>query len=143
MPIEFLAEWYIDEGLQEGVRGDIAFVQAVLETGGFTNIDSVFVNNYAGIGHCDTCPRGFSFKSPQGGVRAQIQLLKSYALKKPSYANPLVDPRLHGPAGCCPTWGDLTRKWATAPTYGPRIMAIYTDLMGYALQRHAALLPPS
>jgi hypothetical protein len=141
MPVDFLAAWFIDEGRQEGVRGDIAFAQAVLETGGFTNIDSVWVNNYGGIGHCDTCPRGFAFKTPQLGVRAQIQLLKSYALKKPIYVNPLVDQRLHGPAGCCPTWGDLTLKWATAPTYGPRIMAIYTDLMMHALRHEAALLP--
>ena len=142
VPIQFLAAWFIDEGRREGVRGDIAFAQAVLETGGFTNRDSVMVNNYAGIGHCDTCPAGYAFKTPQLGVRAQIQLLKSYALKKPAYVDPLVDKRLHGPAGCCPTWGDLTKRWATAPTYGPRIMAIYTDLMEFALRRHAALLPP-
>lgn len=141
VPVEFLAAWFIDEGRQEGVRGDIAFAQAVLETGGFTNLDSVFANNYAGIGHCDTCPGGFVFPTPQLGVRAQIQLLKSYAVKQPLYVNALVDRRLRGPAGCCPTWGDLTQKWATAPTYGPRIMQIYTDIMDFALRRHAALLP--
>lgn len=141
VPVELLAVWFIDEGLREGVRGDIAFAQAVLETGGFTNVDSVTINNYAGIGHCDTCPQGFAFPTPQLGVRAQIQLLKSYAVDQPLYVNPLVDPRLHGPVGCCPTWGDLTRKWATAPTYGPAIMAIYTDLMQFALRRHAVTLP--
>lgn len=141
-PVVYLAAWYIDEGRREGVRGDIAFAQAVLETGGFTNQDSVFVNNYAGIGHCDTCGGGFPFASPLMGVRAQIQLLKSYALKKPLYVDPLVDRRLRGPAGCCPTWGDLTRKWATDPTYGPQIMLIYTDIMGLALRRHATYLPP-
>ena len=41
-------------------------------------------------------PLGFIFPSPRVGVRAQIQLLKSYAVKKPHYANPLVDKRLHG-----------------------------------------------
>ena len=139
-PIPQFAQWFIDEGRQEGVRGDIAFAQAVLETGGFTNHDSIAYNNYSGIGHCDTCAGGFSFPSPQMGVRAQIQLLKSYATASPVYANPVVDSRLHGPAGCCPTWGDLTRKWATDPNYGPVVMGIYSQIVAYALPRHALLL---
>ena len=36
-PISKYAEWFIEEGMAEGVRGDIAFAQAVLETGGFAN----------------------------------------------------------------------------------------------------------
>ena len=71
-------------------------------------------------------------------MRAQIQLLKSYALKKPEYADPLVDKRLRGPAGCCPTWGDLTKKWATDPGYGPKVMLIYTAIVDFALKRRAA-----
>ncbi|MCU1453279.1 MAG: Mannosyl-glycoprotein endo-beta-N-acetylglucosaminidase [Acidimicrobiales bacterium] len=140
-PITEFAKWFIDEGRQEGIRGDIAFAQAVLETGGFTNHDSVAYNNYSGIGHCDTCAGGFAFPSPMLGVRAQIQLLKSYAIASPVYVNPLVDSRLHGPRGCCPTWGDLTKKWATAPNYGPIVMGIYSQIVAYALPRHALLLP--
>ncbi|HEY4376602.1 MAG TPA: glucosaminidase domain-containing protein [Acidimicrobiales bacterium] len=141
-PIPYYAAWFIDEGRQEGIRGDIAFAQAVLETGGFTNDDSVNLNNFSGIGHCDTCGSGWSFGSPQLGVRAQIQLLKSYAIKHPTYANPVVDSRLKGPAGCCPTWGDLTTVWATDPGYGPAVMGIYQQIVDFALKRHAALLPP-
>ncbi|MBX3283705.1 MAG: glucosaminidase domain-containing protein, partial [Actinobacteria bacterium] len=106
-PIEDYARWFIDEGRAEGIRGDIAFAQAVLETGGFANDDTVNANNFSGIGHCDTCASGWRFPSPEMGVRAQIQLLKSYAVRKPEYAHDLVDRRLRGPAGCCPTWGDL------------------------------------
>jgi hypothetical protein len=136
-PITDYARWFIQEGRAEGIRGDIAFAQAVLETGGFANTDSVVANNFSGIGHYDNAPLGFIFPSPRVGVRAQIQLLKSYAVKKPNYANPLVDKRLHGPSGCCQTWGDLTTVWATDPTYGPKVMMIYTSLVDYALQRRA------
>jgi hypothetical protein len=138
-PIRDYAQWFIDEGMAEGIRGDIAFAQAVLETGGFANNDSVNANNFSGIGHCDTCPSGWTFPSPRLGVRAQIQLLKSYAVGKPDYyTRRLVDPRLRGPAGCCPTWGDLTTVWATDPTYGPKVMLIYSDIVAYAVSRRAA-----
>jgi N-acetylmuramoyl-L-alanine amidase len=109
-----------------------------LETGGFANDDSVYANNYSGIGHCDTCDSGWRFPSPHMGVRAQIQLLKSYALTSPPYVYPKVDSRLRGPAGCCQTWGALTTVWATDPTYGPKVMLIYSDIVAYALARRAA-----
>ena len=137
-PIEDYARWFIDEGRAEGIRGDIAFAQAVLETGGFANDDTVFANNFSGIGHCDTCASGWRFPSPEMGVRAQIQLLKSYAVRKPVYAHDLVDRRLRGPAGCCPTWGDLTTVWATDPTYAPKVMLIYSGIVAHALARRAA-----
>lgn len=136
-PIIDFATWFIQDGRAEGIRGDIAFAQAVLETGGFANTDSVVANNFSGIGHYDNAPLGFIFPSPRVGVRAQIQLLKGYAVKSPDYANPLVDKRLRGPAGCCQTWGDLTTVWATDPTYGPKVMMIYTSIVEYALQRRA------
>ncbi len=137
-PIEDYARWFIEEGNAEGIRGDIAFAQAVLETGGFANNDSVLANNFSGIGHCDLCPSGWRFPSPRMGVRAQIQLLKSYAVRQPEYANDLVDKRLRGPAGCCPTWGDLTTVWATDPTYAPKVMLIYSGIVDYAIgRRHA------
>jgi hypothetical protein len=137
-PIEDYARWFIEEGRAEGIRGDIAFAQAVLETGGFANNDTVLANNFSGIGHCDTCDSGWRFPSPQMGVRAQIQLLKSYAVRKPVYAHDLVDRRLRGPAGCCPTWGDLTTVWATDPTYAPKVMLIYSGIVAHALGRRAA-----
>ena len=140
-PIEDYAGWFIEEGTAEGIRGDIAFAQAVLETDGFANTDSVIANNFSGIGHCDVCPSGWTFPSPQLGVRAQIQLLKSYAVRPATYVNDLVDRRLRGPAGCCETWGDLTTVWATDPAYGPKVMLIYTAIVDHALARRAAAPP--
>lgn len=137
-PIADFARWFIAEGAAEGIRGDIAFAQAVLETGGFANNDSVNANNFSGIGHCDLCPSGWVFPSPRSGARAQMQLLKSYAIRGPKYVYPMVDRRLRGPAGCCQTWADLTTVWATDPTYGPKVMLIYSDIVNFALSRRAA-----
>ena len=66
--------FYLSEGLAEGVRGDIAFAQAMVETGAFTS-PLTRHNNFAGIGTCDSCATGYDFESPQLGVRAQMQLL--------------------------------------------------------------------
>lgn len=135
-PISDLATWYIQEGRDERVRGDMAFAQSVLETGSFTNDDSIRLNNYAGVGHCDTCPTGFAFATPQLGVRAQIQLLRQYSEGNKPYHHPLVDRRLRGPAGCCQTWTDLTHIWATNGNYGPKIMSVYREMLHWlVLQR--------
>lgn len=138
-PVADLARWYVEEGAAEGLRGDVAFAQAVLETGGFTNDDTVRFNNYAGIGHCDSCPTGWHFPSPQEGVRAQIQLLKSYVFEKPDYRFELVDRRLRGPAGCCQTWNQLTGVWASASHYGPAMLGIYLNMAEFALGRRTML----
>ena len=37
VPIEVLAQIYLDEGARTGVRGDVAFAQSILETAGFAN----------------------------------------------------------------------------------------------------------
>jgi hypothetical protein len=137
-----LARFFIDEGDAEGIRGDVAFAQAILETGSFTNDDTVNYNNFAGIGHCDSCPSGWNFSTPQDGVRAQIQLLKSYVFEKPEYANDLVDRRLHGPAGCCQTWNELSGVWASGGGYGALIMSIYQDMLEWVYQQRTGSPPP-
>src|SRR5215831_14621202 len=77
-----MAQLYIDEGVAAGVRGDLAFVQAVLETGGFPvpPVGSTtwpgFVlprdHNYAGIGAFPGSTVYMRMPTPQLGVRAQI-----------------------------------------------------------------------
>ena len=61
--IDDLANTYIQEGNDENVRGDVAFAQAVVETGGF---EAAPDNNYAGMGWCDSCSSGTSFPTPAG-----------------------------------------------------------------------------
>ena len=77
--IDQLTDWYASQGVAEDVRADVAFAQAVLETGGFSSPDAVTLNNYAGIGHCDSCSAGWAFPSPEGGVLGQLQLLRIFA----------------------------------------------------------------
>src|SRR5262249_30999476 len=74
--IDDLTHLYLVEGRAEGVRGDLAFAQAIVETGGFRVAAG---NNYSGIGVCDSCTNGYAFSTPLDGVRAQIQLLRNYA----------------------------------------------------------------
>jgi hypothetical protein len=142
VPLAVLTGYYISEGKDEAIRGDMAFAQSVVETGSFQNPDTVQLNNFAGLGHCDSCGAGYDFATPQLGVRAQIQLLKSYAQKSPKYVHPLVDPRLRGPAGCCKTWRELTRVWATAPNYGPVILEMYRQLLLFVVQQRGLPVPP-
>lgn len=129
-----LAEMFINEGLIEGVRGDIAFCQSIHETSYFRYGGQVLPaqNNYAGIGALNNLSvgKGAWFPDPATGVRAQIQHLKGYASKKP-LNKPCVDPRYtilveKGLIGTAPNWEDLNGKWAfPGENYGQTILAIY------------------
>lgn len=140
-----LASLYLDEGAAAGVRGDVAFVQAVIETGWFTNQGSSYYN-FAGIGHCDSCANGFAYPDVRTGVRAQAQLLRFYADSTASIA------ALDRPAaiswldeayakGCCVSWFGLTGKWATALHYGSTVLGLYEQALTFALANPVAVLP--
>ena len=137
--IEQLAAWYIQAGNQIGVRGDVAFAQAMLETGGFSSPDAVDLNNYAGIGHCDSCSSGWQFPSPYGGVVGQIQLLRIFATTAPPPPGapgpvlPSLTVSQQHEAGCCPSVESLTGVWATDPTYATQILGIYQSILDFAL----------
>jgi len=120
---------YSSEGDAEGVRGDMAFAQAVLETGYFTNGDTA-INNFAGIAHYDGTESGSAFRDPIVGVRAQIQLLKKYALGNDApLANTDVAPRAGASAT---TWGGLAGTWASATTYWTSLDSIYAEMLAHA-----------
>lgn len=133
-----LAKLYVEEGNLENIRGDVMLAQSIWETGTFSNRDTRLLNNFAGIGHCDTCPEGFGFANARDGVRGQAQLLKSYVEANPTYANPLVDRRLRGPAACCQTWNQLTGVWASDGRYGPLILGLYEDMLEWLLLTRAS-----
>ena len=69
--VETLATYYLQEGAAEGVRGDVAFIQAIVETGWFRFGGSVpaWKNNFAGIGATDTNPAPAAFPDARTGVR--------------------------------------------------------------------------
>ncbi|WCO67960.1 peptidoglycan DD-metalloendopeptidase family protein [Iamia majanohamensis] len=127
--IEDLIALYATEGDAEGVRGDMALAQAVLETGHFTNSDTA-INNFAGIAHYDGAASGSAFRDPIIGVRAQIQLLKKYALGNDTpLANPNVAPRAGASAT---TWGGLAGTWASATTYWTSLNSVYGAMLTHA-----------
>lgn len=108
-----LAEIYLEEGKKEGVRGDGAFCQSLIETGYFRFGGDVqpCQHNYAGIGATGGVP-GNSFPDARTGIRAQIQHLKAYASRDVLKLE-CVDPRYkYVNKGCAPTFEQLSGKWA-------------------------------
>jgi hypothetical protein len=144
--VEQLAQLYYDEGTAANVRGDIAFAQAIIETGSFGHATD---NNYAGIGACDGCRGEPSFPTPRAGIRAQVQLLRSYADPDSTAANlgNPPDPTLFGadPAaaaasfnsfslkGKVPLWNQMGHgNWATDPAYAGKVLRTYAEMLDFA-----------
>lgn len=120
---------YLSEGEIEGVRGDLAVAQAILETGWFTSGDTGR-NNFAGIAHYDHATAGRAFDTPAEGVRAHIQLLKKYAAGNDT---PLARPDVSPNAGAhADTWGQLAGTWATDPGYWTAISGVYSQMVTFA-----------
>jgi hypothetical protein len=125
-----LGEYFKSFGEYYGIRGDVAFAQAVLETGYFRFTGDVRggQNNFAGIGATGGGARGASFSTPEEGVLAHLQHLYAYATTAALPTKyPLVDPRFHlVNRGSATTWIDLNGKWAVpGSTYGQSILNIY------------------
>ena len=142
VPVETLTQLYLEEGAAEGVKGDVAFVQAIVETGWFRFGGSVpaSFNNFAGLGATDSNPAPASFPSARIGVRAQIQHLRAYAdggaatCTAPPLHNACVDPRFHlvAPKGKAPTWNQMGNgNWATSKTYATSILNLYSEARAY------------
>jgi Mannosyl-glycoprotein endo-beta-N-acetylglucosaminidase len=152
--IHALAQIFLDEGAREGVRGDIAFVQSIIETGWFVFSDSGQIrpefNNYAGINAFGGRRKGTTcaeelydapsatrcYATPQLGVRAQMHLLRGYADPLSRY----LPDRLRMPPsdriGLAPWWeyfggNSPTGKliWASAPDYGIRILNLFSNAL--------------
>lgn len=139
VPIRDLVTYFVDEGRAEGVRGDLAFAQAIIETGYFSSVIAQTKNNFAGIGAVDTDPLGgaATFPDARTGVRAQIQHLRAYADKSatactvPPLHYACVDPRFNlvSPKGKAPTWNQFGNGiWATDPTYAFKIVGQAGDV---------------
>ncbi len=141
-----LAQMFLEEGGDEGVRGDFAFAQAIVETGGFASAPD---NNYSGLGWCDSCARGTVFPTPRDGIRAEIQLLLNYA-DPDSRAAALHHPPspywwggdpdaavrafdTYFAKGWAPTWSDMGHgNWATDPTYAGKVIGIYHSMTAFS-----------
>ena len=133
---ETLVSYYYEEGRREGVRPDVAFAQALKETGFFRYGGTVTAdqNNYCGLGTTSTQVKGAYFPSSQLGVRAHIQHLLAYAsTRKP--VEPVVDPRyqlVRSSYGqrTLGRWEDLNGRWAVpGHSYGQSILSMFKDML--------------
>jgi hypothetical protein len=131
-----LVEYYYKEGEREGIRPDVAFAQALHETGNFAYGGDVnpLQNNYCGLGTTGGGVKGAWFPTAQIGVRAHIQHLLAYATTRPP-RTPIVDPRYEllkktDKFGQAVTWTDLNGKWAVpGKTYGQMILKIHERIL--------------
>ncbi|CAN5637605.1 hypothetical protein BH10ACT3_BH10ACT3_07890 [soil metagenome] len=136
-----LARLFIEEGAVEGVTGDIAFIQAVLETGWFRFSTRMPVtnNNFSGIGAVDSGDSSAAFATRREGVRAQIQHLRAYSdptVTVAKLSRPLIDPRftLVSPKGKAPNWSEYGNgNWATDPGYAAKLAELHNQLRAHAL----------
>ena len=80
--IETFAQIYIEECNAEVIRAEVAFAQAMKETGflRFTGRVPVTAYNFAGMGAIDSDVTAYAtYSSVREGIRAQVQHLKAYA----------------------------------------------------------------
>ena len=83
-----------EEATAEGIRPQVVFCQAMLETGWlrFGGDVSIGQFNFAGLGAVGGGASGASFPDVRTGIRAQVQHLKAYANSEP-LVKECVDPR--------------------------------------------------
>ena len=133
--VEELTAYFAFHGNLENVRGDIAFAQALVETGWFRYGGQVhcWQNNYGGMSG--------SFPDAETGVRAQIQHLRAYAdpsatsCSQPPLHTPCADPTFNfvSPKGKAPNWNDMGNgNWAAAPDYAGKVLGVYNEMRAYA-----------
>lgn len=137
--IENFCRMYLEECAQEGVKAEVAFSQAMKETGFLKFGGDVDKNqyNFAGLGATGNGAKGESFPNVRTGIRAQVQHLKAYASTEP-LNNPKVDTRFdyvkRGVAEYVQWLGvnenpnstsDTKYGWATDPGYGYSIVESY------------------
>ena len=133
---EQIVAYYYEEGRREGIRPDVAFCQALKETGFFRYGGDVVPeqNNYCGLGTTGGGVKGEYFATPQLGVRAHIQHLLAYSsTRRPTM--PVVDPRYglvrqaYG-SRTLGTWQDLNGRWAVPGNfYGQEILSMFRDIL--------------
>lgn len=152
-----LAQIFIDEGKRDGVRGDIAFVQSMLETGWLRYEGSQIIpsaNNYSGIyayngrAKIVSCAHDKQvdangglpnrcFSSPTIGARMQIQLLRSYADPAVKAMSGRLIKAPSDRAGMAPIWEYFGGNncpcnkliWASSNTYPFHILQLYSQAL--------------
>ena len=133
---EEIVAYYYEEGAREGIRPDVAFAQALKETGFFRYGGDVIPeqNNYCGLGTTGGGVKGEFFATAQMGVRAHIQHLLAYSsTRRP--LTPIIDPRYdivrnaYG-SNTLENWQDLNGRWAVpGKYYGQEILSMFKAIL--------------
>ena len=134
---EEIVHYYWQEAEREGIRPDVAFAQAILESGSFRFGGDVLPsqNNFCGLGTVGGGVKGATFKTPELGARAHIQHLLAYTEKRPQ--TKIIDPRyelahkVRLRDGLCTTWYQLNGNWATSKYYSEKILTVWQRMLGY------------
>lgn len=127
----------LEEANAEGVRGEVVYEQAMLETGwlqyGGDSGASQF--NFAGIGTTGGGVAGVSYPDVRTGIRAQVQHLKAYACEE-ALNQDCVDTRFDLVArGSAPYVEWLGQQenpngggWAAGSDYGEKLRKLLAQL---------------
>lgn len=138
--IEDFCKIYVEECKKEGVRVEVAFAQAMVETGYLSFGGDVDISqyNFAGMGATGNGVKGNSFSTVRLGIRAQVQHLKCYA-STDKLNGDRVDPRwgewLRGKAPYV-EWLSIPNNpygtgWAGSATYAEVIKGIMENINKY------------
>ena len=133
---EQIVDLYYQEAGREGLRWDVVFCQALLETGFFHFGGTVVPeqNNFCGLGTTSATERGAYFATPRDGVRAHVQHLMAYTTDRLPQT-PVIDPRyylVYKPKlqthSFYTTWSQLNGKWATGSYYAEKILNLHEQM---------------
>ena len=127
----------LEEANAEGVRGEVVFEQAMLETGWlqYGGDSGISQYNFAGIGTTGGGVAGVSYPDVRTGIRAQVQHLKAYACED-ALNQDLVDTRFdmvtRGSAPYVEWLGQQENPngggWAAGSNYGEKLRQLLSDL---------------
>lgn len=128
-----VVQHYLRMGEQLGIRGDVAFAQALFETDffRFSGVLQPWQHNYARLGASGPGDAGASFSTPEEGVLAHLQHLYAYVTAEPlPHGMAQVDPDfMRVERGSAAFVGDLNGKWSALENYGEAIDRILAEIL--------------
>lgn len=137
--IEDFCSIILEEAEEEGVRAEVVYVQAMLETGWlqFQGVCKPSQFNFAGLGATGGDEPGNSFVDVRTGIRAQVQHLKAYASSE-ELNQECVDERFSlVTRECAPyvEWLGIQENpygmgWAAGEHYGEKLRNLLAELKG-------------
>lgn len=137
--IEEFCRIILEEAALEGVRGEVVYEQAMLETGWlqFGGDAQAQQYNFAGLGTTGGGVQGLSYPDVRTGIRAQVQHLKAYASTDELNEN-CVDARFDiVRRGSAPyvEWLGIQENpngggWAAGADYGTKLRTLLAELKG-------------